>query len=552
MLTTKELQALKPQKSPYYKWDKTGERGKTGKGRLGVQVSRAGTVTFKFRYFVNKKANFINIGIFPSISLADARKVAERYSAMVEQGIAPKEELARLEAIEVAKDLAESQQASIKQLFEAQRDFKKLNGKRNYQEDFDDLEKYTYPYIPPETKAKDVTAKHIIPILAEMIDRGAASLSNHVRKNLHAAFSFGLKHENNPANPTTINGFGLSINPVSQIPVQTSAEKVGDHFLSFEELFTLLGDMSFRYDDLKMDSQTRDIIKLCFYLGGQRPYEICNLRWKDIDEKEMIITIPDFVSKNGKPLLIALTSSSLALLKKYKPQNKLDYLFYKKTNTKQPKPTNTLAQAIARYRNKTNIDYFVARDFRRTFKTLGGALGISKEYRDRVQGHALNDVSSKHYDRYDYLVEKRAVMKNWCEYLDKGLLNEFIRRKITPEDVVNSNGLIVPPTVLSKTEKVEEVQDNSVYRHSAMMNDIGRFSSETENSFIIDKARFLNLLTEALKNQQDQDSTDQIDIINLANKIGLILASGCSAPETLSEQFMYSLKIGLESSKLTS
>ncbi len=29
-----------------------------------------------------------------------------------------------------------------------------------------------------------------------------------------------------------------------------------------------------------------------------------------------------------------------------------------------------------------------------------------KEIRDRIQNHCKNDISSKHYDRYDYFEEK--------------------------------------------------------------------------------------------------------------------------------------------------
>jgi len=35
--------------------------------------------------------------------------------------------------------------------------------------------------------------------------------------------------------------------------------------------------------------------------------------------------------------------------------------------------------------------------------------GVLKEIRDRVQNHALHDVASKHYDRYDFLPDKRGA-----------------------------------------------------------------------------------------------------------------------------------------------
>jgi len=41
--------------------------------------------------------------------------------------------------------------------------------------------------------------------------------------------------------------------------------------------------------------------------------------------------------------------------------------------------------------------------------------------RDRLQNHALQDVSSKSYDRWNYMPQKRAAMKKWDAYLRKVL-----------------------------------------------------------------------------------------------------------------------------------
>jgi hypothetical protein len=60
---------------------------------------------------------------------------------------------------------------------------------------------------------------------------------------------------------------------------------------------------------------------------------------------------------------------------------------------------------------------FSPRDIRRTFKTVAGSLGISLEMRNRLQGHAMTDVGSVHYDRYGYLPEKREAMLAWTDGL---------------------------------------------------------------------------------------------------------------------------------------
>ena len=56
---------------------------------------------------------------------------------------------------------------------------------------------------------------------------------------------------------------------------------------------------------------------------------------------------------------------------------------------------------------------FTPRDLRRTIKTRLSEVGVLKEVRDRVQNHALHDVASKHYDRFDYLPDKRAALEGW-------------------------------------------------------------------------------------------------------------------------------------------
>lgn len=50
---------------------------------------------------------------------------------------------------------------------------------------------------------------------------------------------------------------------------------------------------------------------------------------------------------------------------------------------------------------------------KRPVNTVLGQQGVAKDWRDRLHGHAMTDVSSKHYDRHDYLDEKRQAMAAW-------------------------------------------------------------------------------------------------------------------------------------------
>lgn len=99
-------------------------------------------------------------------------------------------------------------------------------------------------------------------------------------------------------------------------------------------------------------------------------------------------------------------------------------------------PYATLTRSINRLCPKIGLEPFVPKDIRRTVKTLMGFAGIRKEDRDKFQNHAMTDVSSRHYDRYDYLAEKRQVMAVWDVYLNSVLAGE-VKTNVIPLRMAN-------------------------------------------------------------------------------------------------------------------
>jgi len=77
-----------------------------------------------------------------------------------------------------------------------------------------------------------------------------------------------------------------------------------------------------------------------------------------------------------------------------------------------------------RQRDREVIPVVTNRDLRRTWKTLAGKAGLSKEIRDRLQNHTLQDVSSKSYDRWNYMPEKRAAMARWDKFVRELLMKK--------------------------------------------------------------------------------------------------------------------------------
>lgn len=429
LLTQKEISGLRPKNSAYYRWD--DDRTK-GAGRLGIKVFTSGNKTFVFRYYVAGKRVFITLGRFPELSLVDARAKAKEFGLMVSEGRDPKEEQ-RLEKLAHEREKTEEAlKGSIQELFQSYTAQMKKDGKRTYAEVLYSLEKETYPIIPPETKAKDVTTVQLINVLAQMIQRGAATHSNRVRSFLMAAFNHGLSHDNDPANFIGRTKFGLTFNPMSAIPKQRDAEHVGQHYLTLSEVSMLFDDLKHEFKRFNMSNSMRNLLFLCFYTGGQRPYELISSRWESINWQEKTLLITPDLSKNKRAHIIPLTNTALEIFIRQKAESRnSDFIFPHRFGDDHLR-TDSLSQTISRYRKTAEIRPFTPRDIRRTCKTLMGELGVSKEIRDRIQNHALNDVSSKHYDRYDYLPEKRRALEAW-----ENRLNGY---EIQEHNIINIRG----------------------------------------------------------------------------------------------------------------
>lgn len=207
---------------------------------------------------------------------------------------------------------------------------------------------------------------------------------------------------------------GCCFNPVAGIPKQKNGERIGEHYLSNEEVKQLLWDLKHEHFRFKMGYAVRHLLSLCFYTGGQRPYELIASKLSSINWEHKTILITADISKSKRPHLVPLTDSAIEILKlQHDLAGGSEYIFPHRFDITRHMRTDSLAQGIARYRDNSDIRSFIPRDIRRTCKTLMGELGIDKHIRDRLQNHALQDVSSKHYDRYEYEAEKRAALVEW-------------------------------------------------------------------------------------------------------------------------------------------
>jgi len=156
---------------------------------------------------------------------------------------------------------------------------------------------------------------------------------------------------------------------------------------------------------------------------GQRVEEVLQASWSEFDLREGLWSIPAERRKSRheatEPHIVPLTEFHMLLLQQVKATTDHPEWLFPHEDRQQARKADALYQATHRFCKASGIEPFAPRDCRRTFKTLAGSIGIELELRNRLQGHAMPDVGSVHYDRWNYLPEKREAMQTWVAWLSK-------------------------------------------------------------------------------------------------------------------------------------
>lgn len=301
-------------------------------------------------------------------------------------------------------------------LFRAYVDHLQAAGRRSWREYENALLRLSYnaaDSLGRDRLAADVLPADVAAHLGAIYRRGARSHADHVRSYMHAAFEWGLRADHDYRHAGGGVRWGLKSNPVSGVPRDTGAAVAGERHLSPDELRAfwrwLEGRQGWASAVLRLQIAT-----------GQRVQMLAGLRRSQYDAGERLLEWAGTETKNGTPHVLPLPAVAVALLDGL--QANREGLFFPQPNAPARPVTHfTVADLCRDYCAEAGVARFTPRDIRRTWKTLAGAAVLGKDIRDRLQHHAASDVSSRHYDRYSYLPEKRQAMARWSAWLDRAL-----------------------------------------------------------------------------------------------------------------------------------
>ena len=339
------------------------------------------------------------------------------------------------EAAAIRERLRLDNLGTLAQLCQVYRDKMAAEEKSSYAKVYAALQRYVlnpYPHLAIK-KANLITADDMKMVLRAMFDRGITTTINRTRGDLHAAFNVGLTYDHDITIQRTDNlCFDISSNPVAKVKKIKQFERALKRFLNPEEL-RIVWDSCEEY----MNPVYASLLKIMI-CTGYHPAELMRLTIQDIQAEDKAIYMTK--TKSGMPNLIPLNRFAWSEIQCLIANTDSSGLLFP-SRVSNPKGdiysrVSVLSNQVANMRPHLPIEAFTPRDIRRTVKTLMGKAGITKEMRDRIQNHAVSDVSGKHYDQYEYMPEKRAAMKTW----ERWLANNIIEPELEPNKVVSITG----------------------------------------------------------------------------------------------------------------
>lgn len=429
------IRALKPKAKPY----KLAEHAAKGEGRLIVRVLPAGTREFFYRYRTNGGDKTIALGRY------DQTGKNGKTLAGIRRELGKNRELQRetgdVKEYRIAEDRMrdlEARRGSLEQLLTSYVTYLRDAKAESAEQVNGIFQKHVIKPFPllAATKASEITPADIQRILAKMVKAKITRQVNKVRSYMSAAFAHGGKQDHDPRT-VAVDGvlFALKANPVSLVPVIQEYERTGERTLSEDELRAYWKAL----DDLPTVQEAA--LRLHLSLACQRPTQLLRAGWPEFDFIGETLLLKDSKGRGGsRDHLLPLTPFSLELLKPLRELNG-------SSEGREPQPpfstdgkramvVTTLSVAvrdISKALKKSNdIPRFQLRDLRRTAETMLQKLGIEKEVRAHLLSHGRSKgVQGKHYERYDFLKEKREALDRWGEHLQR-IIDPNRKAKVVP------------------------------------------------------------------------------------------------------------------------
>ncbi len=391
MLTELSCKQFKPKSKNYKKFDGGG---------LFLLIKNNGRKYWRLKYRIAGREKLLALGVYPEISLSEARIKREADRRKIREGIDPIQEKKQIKSQLKEKHDNTFEKVALEWL-------EKWSYGRAGRESsirLSRLKRHIFPYLG-NVPIRDITTKQLISVIKKIEDKGTLAEAKKTRGIVNLIFKYAVS--------------------TSRISHNIMADTAGAYKTATVNHFPHFTEKEFReflqnFDDLKGNILTKLALKLLI-LTFLRSGAIRFARWEEFDFEKKEWRVPADHMKMKRLHIVPLSDQSLEVLRKIKQfhnGNTQGLLFPSYTNPSKPISDNTLSKAL---RDQGYQGKATPHGMRATASTILNERGFPPDVIEMQLAHIEKNKVRASYNHAQYLQKRREMMDWWGNYIQKYL-----------------------------------------------------------------------------------------------------------------------------------
>lgn len=394
MLTDTNIRRTKPGAKPIKLSDAHG---------LHLLIKPDGGRYWRLNYRFDGKQKTLALGVYPTVTLADARQRREDARRLLAHGTDPSEaKKATKEARKAAAVIADDTFETLAREWLRRREASGETSEATISKDRWRLETYLFPTLGARPITA-INARDLRDALREVEAAGKMETASRCKITAGQVFRWAILEGKTDNDPTAPLRRQFTTPTPTHRAALTDPVKIGG----------LLRDI----ESFTGRAVTLAALKLA-PLVFVRPGELRGAEWSEIDLEGAVWRIPAARMKMKQPHLVPLSTQAVAVLRELQPLTGDDTLVFPAMGRAgRPMSENTVNTALRRlgYAN----DEMTGHGFRGMAATRLNEMGWNPDAIERQLAHAEpNKVRKAYTHAAQYLEERTRMMQAWADYLD--------------------------------------------------------------------------------------------------------------------------------------
>ncbi len=368
-------------------------------GGLYLEVAPAGGKWWRLKYRFGGKEKRLSLGVYPDVSLKQARRRREEARQLLARKIDPSEHRRAQKTAREERSTNSFEAVAREWFIKHSSNWAASHASRILSR----LERDIFPWIGG-TPIADITAPQLLAVVRRIEQRGALETAHRALQNCGQVFRYAVA--TGRAERDSSGDLRGALSPVK-----------GKHFAAVTDP-KQVGSLLRVLDGYEGTLIVRCALRLA-PLVFVRPGELRHAQWADIDLEAAKWCFT--VTKNHTPHIVPLSHQAVEILCELHPltgQGRYVFPSARTPGGERPMSDNAILAALRRM--GIGKEEMSGHGFRAMARTIiDELLGFRPDYIEHQLAHAVRDPNGRAYNRTAHLPERRRMMQEWADYLDR-------------------------------------------------------------------------------------------------------------------------------------